>query len=247
MADGEDSTSAEKKKKPQLSRTVKDKWRAKQWYRVRAPALFQNAEMGETPALEPETLVGRTLETTLAEISGGGDLGKIHIKLRFRVESVSPEKVAETRFVGHELTTDYIRRLARRKRSKIDTSLPVVTKDGVEIQLKPVAVSEHRLQTRLRTMLRQKLRSLLQEEAASKTGAEFVRDMLNGELGKNLSQGLRLLYPLKKIEIRASEVRGIIPDSTPALAEAPTTPPPEGEVSPGPPGPQPEAAAPLSP
>lgn len=217
-------SSKDKKKSTTTARTIKDKWKAKQWYHVRAPGLFQHADMGETLALEPETLIGRTLETTLAELSGGGDLGKVHIKLRFRVESITGDKVAETRFIGHELTSDYIRRLARRKRSKIDTSLSVTTKDGVQITIKPVAVSEQRLQARLRTLLRQKLRSLLADEAAAKTGAEFVRDMLNGEMAKNLSQGLRQLYPLKKIEIRSSDVRGIIPESVPALGETPVAP-----------------------
>jgi ribosomal protein S3AE len=35
-------------KKATLARTVKDKWRSKHWYKVRAPGLFQLAELGET-------------------------------------------------------------------------------------------------------------------------------------------------------------------------------------------------------
>ncbi|HEY6238812.1 MAG TPA: 30S ribosomal protein S3ae, partial [Thermoplasmata archaeon] len=118
-------------KKTTLARTVKDKWRSKHWYKVRAPGLFQHAEIGETMASEPEQVVGRTLETTLQEVSGGADIGKAHIKLRFQIDRVSGDNFAESRFIGHELTSDYVRRLARRKRSKIDTSLLVTTKDGV--------------------------------------------------------------------------------------------------------------------
>lgn len=218
-------------KKATLARTVKDKWRSKHWFKVRAPGLFNHAEIGETMASEPEQVVGRTLELTLQEVSGGADIGKAHIKLRFQIERVSAENVAESRFIGHDLTTDYVRRLARRKRSKIDTSLPVTTKDGVEIVLKPVAVGEQRLQTRLRAELRAKLRSLLVEEAAKKTAPEFVREMLQGELGKVLAHGLKTLYPLKKIEIRSSIVLGSIADEVPpAPAAAPSEP--EGAVGP---------------
>ena len=209
-------------KKTTLARTVKDKWRSKHWYKVRAPGLFQHADLGETMASEPEQMVGRTLEVTLQDISGGADIGKAHIKLRFQVERVSGENVAESKFVGHELTSDYVRRLARRKRSKIDLSLPVRTKDGVEIILKPVAVGEQRLQTRLRAELRHKLRSLLVDEAALKTAPEFVREMLQGDLGKLLAHGLKTLYPLKKIEIRSSNVLGTIADEVP-VAEVPGT------------------------
>jgi small subunit ribosomal protein S3Ae len=222
-------------KKPALARTVKDKWRSKHWYKVRAPGLFQHVELGETVATEPEQVVGRTLEVTLPELSGGGDAAKAHIKLRFRIERISGDGVAEARFVGHDLTSDYVRRLARRKRSKIDTSFVVTTKDGVAIVVKPVAVGEQRLQSRLRAELRHKIVSLLVEEAKLRTSGEFVREMLQGELSKILAHGLKTLYPLKKIEIRRSEVRGVISDEI-APAEAPAVPE-------GPSGP--EMAAPV--
>ncbi|HYK93309.1 MAG TPA: 30S ribosomal protein S3ae [Thermoplasmata archaeon] len=228
-------------KKTTLARTVKDKWRSKHWFKVRAPGLFQHAEIGETMASDPDQVVGRTLETTLQEISGGADVGKAHIKLRFQIERVGGDTVAESRFIGHELTTDYVRRLARRKRSKIDLSILVTTKDGVEIVLKPVAVGEQRLQTRLRAELRHRLRSLLTEEATKKTAPEFVREMLQGELGKLLAHGLKDLYPLKKIEIRSSEIHGVISDEVAAAepAHAPATP--DG----GPEAPAMDAAAPV--
>ena len=217
-------------KKPALTRTVKDKWRSKHWYRVRAPGLFQHVELGETVATEPEQVIGRTLEATLPELSGAGDAGKAHVKLRFRIERISGDGVAEARFVGHDLTSDYVRRLARRKRSKIDLSLTVTTKDGVQVVLKPVAVGEQRLQTRLRAELRHKMVQILTEEAQLRTSPEFVREMIQGDLSKVLAHGVKTLYPLKKIEIRRSEVLGVISDEVsppepPAVTEA--TPPPE--------------------
>jgi len=212
-------------KKAPLARTVKDKWRSKHWFKVRAPGFFQHVELGETMASEPEQVVGRTLETTLQELSGGADIGKAHIKLRFRVERITGESVAEAVFIGHELTSDFVRRLARRKRSKIDLSIPVTTKDGVEITVKPVAVGEQRLQTALRTELRHRLEAILKEEAAAKTAAEFVREMLQGDLSKLLAHGVRTLYPLKKIEIRSSIVHGTIADEVPpAETAAPVAP-----------------------
>lgn len=217
-------------KKAPLARTVKDKWRSKHWFKVRAPGIFQHAELGETMASEPEQVVGRTLEMSLQEIGGGADIGKAHIKLRFRIDRLSGEHVAEASFIGHELTSDFVRRLARRKRSKIDLSLEVTTKDGVRIVVKPVAVGEQRLQTHLRTELRHRLETLLKEEAQAKTGAEFVKEMLGGDLSKLLAHGVRTLYPLKKIEIRCSEVLGVISDEV-AVEETPV-PPVEGGPAP---------------
>ena len=216
-------------KKTTLARTVKDKWRSKHWFKVRAPGLFQHVELGETVATEPEQVIGRTLEATLPELSGSADSGKAHIKLRFRIERLGGDGVAEARFIGHDLTSDYVRRLARRKRSKIDLALTVATKDGVQVVLKPVAVGEQRLQTRLRAELRHQMVTILTEEAAKRTSAEFVREMLQGELSKVLAHGLKTLYPLKKIEIRRSEVLGTIADDVPiaeptAIPESPAAP-----------------------
>ena len=211
-------------KKTALTRTVKDKWRAKHWYAIKAPGIFQHVDLGETMASEPEQVVGRTLETTMQDLSGGADIGRAHIKLRFRVDRISGENVAESRFIGHELTSDYVRRLARRKRSKIDTSLTVLTKEGVRIRLKPVAVGEQRLQSRLQTELRHRLRQLLTDEASQRTAPEFVREMLQGDLAKVLANGLRTLYPLKKIEIRRSDILGTIADEPSAEARGPVMP-----------------------
>ncbi|MGI0055504.1 MAG: 30S ribosomal protein S3ae [Thermoplasmata archaeon] len=216
------------------SRTVKDKWRAKVWYKVQAPGLFQHALLGETAANEPGQLIGRTLETTLEEVSGGMDVAKSHVKLRFQITQVAADQIAQTRFIGHELTSDYVRRLARRKRSKIDLSIEVATRDAVAMVLKPVAVGEQRLQTRLRAELRHKLRSVLVEEAAQRSAVEFVREILNGELTKILAHGVKSLYPLKKIEIRRSDVLGTIAEELPSTETGEVgapIPPPESPIA----------------
>ncbi len=226
-------------KKPTLARSVKDKWRSKHWFKIRAPGLFQHVDLGETAASEPEQIIGRTLEATLPELAGAQDTGKAHVKLRFRVERLTGDGFAEARFIGHDLTSDYVRRLARRKRSKIDLSLTVTTKDGVEIVLKPVAVGEQRLQTRLRAELRHRIVEVLTEEAKLRTSAEFVQQMIQGELSKLLAHGVKSLYPLKKIEIRRSLVLGIISDEIPT---APAESVPEGPAAPEAPA-EPVAAA----
>ncbi len=217
-------------KKPALARTVKDKWRSKHWFKIRAPGLFQHVDLGETAATEPEQLVGRTLEATLPELSGAADTGKAHVKLRFRLERLTGDGFAEARFIGHDLTSDYVRRLARRKRSKIDLSLTVTTKDGVDIILKPVAVGEQRLQTRLRAELRHRIVEVLTEEAKLRTSAEFVQEIIQGELSKLLAHGVKSLYPLKKIEIRRSVVLGVVSDEIPMVP--PEAAPPEGPSAP---------------
>ena len=101
----------------QVARKVKDKWKAKEWYKIHAPKMFNEAEIGDTPSVDPEFVIGRTVEVTVQDLTG--DFSKMHIKLKFKV-NVTEGMDAKTVFVGHDLTSDYVRRLTRRRKTKTD-------------------------------------------------------------------------------------------------------------------------------
>jgi len=109
------------------ARKVKDKWKAKGWFNLLAPEMFNRQVIGETPAEEPSKVMGRVTEVTVQDLTG--DFSKMHIKLHFRVADVRGTE-AHTQFVGHDMTSDYIRRLTRRKRTRTDAVFTVTTKDG---------------------------------------------------------------------------------------------------------------------
>ncbi|MEA3137096.1 MAG: small subunit ribosomal protein S3Ae, partial [Thermoplasmata archaeon] len=126
------------------ARRVKDRWKSKQWYKITAPAAFSNTVLAETLADEPEKLMARTVEATLHELTG--DMKQMHVKLFFQVKEVT-DLNAKTEFVGHTMTSDYVRRLVRRGNSKIPLVLDLQTKDGSRIRVKPFAVTDRRCQT----------------------------------------------------------------------------------------------------
>ena len=81
-----------KKTKVSAGRKVKDKWKAKEWYKIHAPRMFNEAEIGETPSADPEFVLGRTVEVTVQDLTG--DFSKMHIKLKFKVVSVDGYRLA---------------------------------------------------------------------------------------------------------------------------------------------------------
>ncbi|MGC8565966.1 MAG: 30S ribosomal protein S3ae, partial [Thermoplasmata archaeon] len=83
----------------------KDKWRAKIWYKIITPESFGSKEIAESPADDPQKMVGRIAETTLYNITG--DIKKEYVKLYFKVVSVDGS-IAKTVFIGHDVTQDYI-------------------------------------------------------------------------------------------------------------------------------------------
>ncbi|MCL2786850.1 MAG: 30S ribosomal protein S3ae [Methanomassiliicoccaceae archaeon] len=194
------------KKSKGTSRKIKDKWKAKEWYKVHAPRMFNEIEIGESPSADPNNLIGRTAEVTVQDLTG--DFSKMHIKLKFKITGIDGH-AAKTSFIGHELTSDYVRRLTRRKKTKTDHVVDAVTKDGFTIRIKPMSIAEKRIQTAQEEAIRQIMGETLMRLGTELTLSEIVRMIVSGEMAKELSKACRCVIPVKRIEIRRSEVLAI--------------------------------------
>jgi small subunit ribosomal protein S3Ae len=170
---------AEKKSRA-AARKIKDKWKAKVWYNLLAPEMFNKQLLGETPTDTPDKLVGRVTEVTVQDLTG--DFSKMHIKLAFRVSQVAGQD-ALTQFVGHDMTSDYIRRLTRRKRTRTDLTVDVVTKDGWNVRVKPMAITDRRIQSSKQRVIRTIMTKLVADVAAKQSIGEFVKGIISADRG----------------------------------------------------------------
>jgi len=184
-------------------RKAKDKWKSKTWYGVYAPVMFNKTEIGATCTNDPKNLIGRTIEATMHELTG--DFSKIHIKLKFKIDNISGTE-AHTYFMGHSLTSDYIRRLTRRKMSKMDSVIDVTTKDGYLVRVKPLAMAEHRIQTSQKKAIRNHMEEVVKKFAMENIMSEFIKGMAFGKLPVEIFHACKKVYPMKRIEIRKSEI-----------------------------------------
>ncbi len=189
--------------KSKSSRKVKDKWKEKTWFKIYAPEMFNSIELGETPAATPDELRERITEATVQDLTG--DFSKMHIKLRFKANSVTGSEV-HTQFIGHDLTNDYVRRLTRRKRTKTEHVVEAVTKDGYRIRVKPMVVTERRIQSSQETALRNVMVSVVAKQASSMVLSDVIKSIVSGDLAKDISNATKVIIPMKKVEIRRSEV-----------------------------------------
>ena len=196
---------AAKKVTRTTAKKMKDKWRAKQWYTIHAPDLFDNKEIPSTPADDPSKLKDRIVEVTMQELTS--DFAKSHIKLKFRINRIAGFD-AYTSFIGHEFTSDYIRRLTRRRRTKIDGVFDVTTKDGYRIRVKPMAIAEHRIQSSQKAIIRHRMQNVLLDVAQTKRMGEFISIMINGDVSRDIFRACKPIYRLKRIDIRRSEILG---------------------------------------
>jgi len=185
------------------ARKVRDKWRSKVWYTIIAPETFGSKELGMTPADDPEKVIGRVAETTLYDLTG--NFKKMHVKLYFKVSKIQGTN-AHTRFIGHDMTTDYIRRMIRRRRSRIDVIFNVQTSDGYRMRVKVLSVPDRRIKSSIKSEIRKKINEFLSEKAREMTFSEYAKYLIADDTPRELSKALKPIYPVRRMEIRKSEV-----------------------------------------
>jgi small subunit ribosomal protein S3Ae len=222
------------------SRKVKDRWKAKEWYKIHAPMMFNQVQLGETPSADPASLIGRTTEVTVHDLTG--DFSKMHVKLKFRVDDVRGFE-AHTIFVGQDLTSDYIRRLTRRKKTKTDHVIDVRTKDGYVVRIKPMSITDKRIQASQETAVRTLMTVETQKLAADMTISELVKSVISGELAKRLSIVSKVIVPIKRVEIRKTEVieMGSKEAQNQSIVEVPAEEAPVAPAAPAPAAPSEES------
>jgi len=189
-------------KKKQVGRRVEG-WKAKSWYKVYTPETLGKVYIGDTIANDPESVVGRIMQTTLGEIIN--DYSRQNVKMKFRVATVTGD-AAYTEFVGHELTRDYMRSLVKRRTSRIDCHIPVITKDGKKVELTATCYTL----TRANLSQTHAIRGLMAQKIAEIGKENDFNGLLNGivtgEISKELFKAVKPLFPVRRVEIIKSHI-----------------------------------------
>jgi small subunit ribosomal protein S3Ae len=229
-------------KKSQTGRKVEG-WKAKSWFKIHVPEVFGKPYIGDTISNDPATVMGRILQTTLGEIIQ--DYTKQHIKIRVKVTGVAGD-AAYTEFVGHELTRDYMRSMVKRRTSRIDTILSVTTKDGKILRITMTCLTLTRANLSQVHAIRSAMTRFLQAYAAQREFPALVKDMVAGEITKELFKLVKPIYPVRRVEIIKSRVEPEKKAGEAVREQAPPEPvaekPAAPEAAPAP-GPKPEEKA----
>ncbi|MFO8110084.1 MAG: 30S ribosomal protein S3ae [Thermoplasmata archaeon] len=195
-----------RRKSRRASRRVKDKWKSKRWYSIVAPDMFKGAKVGETPSADPELLLGRISEISLQDLAG--DFSKVHVKVKLRINSIRGGE-CRTQFHGHGMTSDFVRRLTRRRRSKINPAFDVTTKEGYEIRIKVLSVTNKRINSSIKRSLRNKQMEIISETASKSSLSQLVQKMLFGSLASQIKKECKTIYPLRTVEICKSKILSV--------------------------------------
>jgi small subunit ribosomal protein S3Ae len=190
---------AEKKTK------VVDKWKLKSWYSIIAPEAFESREIGQLVSSDESNLLNRVVKIGLGDMTGSFSQATAYTALYFRIKEVKG-KSAHAIFIGHELVPGYVRTLARRRRSVINQVDDVVTKDGVPMRIKVICISGVKVSEPLRADLRKAISEGVKMLAKSTDSGTLVQELVFGKLSAKLFNGIKKIGPIKRVEIRKSEL-----------------------------------------
>lgn len=177
--------------------------KSKQWYKVISPEMFGRSPVGETIAYDPEKVVGRIIETTLGDLTN--NFSKQNTKLKFRVDRIAGDS-AYTKFVGHEMTTDYLRSLVKRRTSRIDSIIDIATTDGYQVRVKPSCFTVKRARANQVKSIREISKNVILEKSKGLDLNQLIQDIVNGKLSLDIYKEAKMVYPLRRVEVRKTQI-----------------------------------------
>lgn len=176
----------------------------KQWYEIVSPKMFGERVIGETLAVDPKQLVGRSFEASIVEVSN--DFSRFFVKLNFKISEVSGSK-ALTKLVGHDVMNERIYRMVQRHVRRVDVIQDVVTKDGVKLRVKTVFTLARRVNTALKKAARKVAREIVDAEAKKTAFEQLMQSVIKGDLQHKIRKECGKIYPVANVEIRKTEVK----------------------------------------
>ncbi|MFA4848230.1 MAG: 30S ribosomal protein S3ae [Methanoregula sp.] len=192
-------------KKKQVGRRVEG-WKAKSWYKVHTPDNLGKVFIGDTIANDADNVIGRIMTSTLGEITN--DYAKQHMKMSFKINSVAGDS-AYTEFVGHDVTRDYLRSLVKRRSSRIDCHVPLVTKDGKKVHLTISCYTFARANISQEHAIRKIITDAVTAQASAWDLTTLVNVIVSGEISRDLFKAVKIIYPTRRVEVVKSKVEPI--------------------------------------
>jgi ribosomal protein S3AE len=189
--------------KPKRQEKVVKRWKGKDWFTILAPEYFGENVIAETPATDPKTIIGRTVEVNVSDLIG--QKGKDYQKIRFRADRVDGKKV-HTSFCGYFCIREYISRVVRKRLQKIEIIDSVKTKDEWVLQVSSVAIMNRNVDSNVQKKVRVWMSDQLGQVASRSAIDEFVKFIIAGTVQHKMKKQGSRIYPVRFFEIAKIEV-----------------------------------------
>lgn len=178
-------------------------WKGKRWYTITSPKMFGAKQIAEAPVGDPKQVIGRTLTTFLSDLTG--DPSKYFYKVKLKINNFEGNN-AETEFISHECSRDFVSRMIRRRVRRIDNRVITTTNDA-KIIVKSLATAMKKADTTVEKAIRRKIADEIVKIANGTSLEDFMKGVFSGEIQKIIKKEASKVYPVREFEITKVEKR----------------------------------------
>lgn len=202
-----------------LKKKAQDPFARKEWYDVKAPALFSVRNVGKTLVNRSaglknanDSLRGRIFEVSLADLQN--DESHSFRKIKLRVDDVQGKQCL-TNFYGMDFTSDKLRSLVRKWQTLIEAHLDVKTSDDYLLRVFVIAFTRSQMGQIKRTtyaqsaqvrQIRKKMFDIIQAEAKDCSLADLVKKFGPEVIGNEIQKQTKGIYPLQNCFVRKVKI-----------------------------------------
>jgi len=183
---------------PKQRKKTVDKWKKKSWYVIVAPSEFESKELGETISEKPESLIGRVVSVSGRTLANQPK--KQHIQLKFKITEVKANK-AITIAIGHEIKDNFLRRIVRRRTSKIMSVKEYKTQDNQNFKIKIIVISEKKASRVQKTSVRKRIEEQTKKIVSGIESRKLIDELVFGTIVNKLYSEVKKIVPIKRVEI----------------------------------------------
>ncbi len=175
-----------------------DKKKKRKWYSIVAPKGFGNAELGESFVSTPQNMIGKRIRINPAHIT---KIRSSNIRLTFQVTDIKEEK-GLTELIKYQILPNQITRIVRKRKSKLDTSQILESKDKVNLTIKTIIVTRSKIQRGAFSALKNQALAQIKETIEKENFNKLLDLIISYELQRSLKNSLKTITPIQTVEIK---------------------------------------------
>jgi ribosomal protein S3AE len=178
------------------------KIKKKRWFAIHANELFSDMVLGETSGYEISTCMGKSLKINLMVLTN--EVKNQSVNIRFKVTRIQDDKVYADH-IAYILSPAYIKRVVRRRHTRLDEAHVFTTADGVKVSIKPLLITRTLCERSTIASLHKHSQKMMSSAVSQLKLDELFSDIITQKLQRDMRKGLNKIFPVKTYEIKKLE------------------------------------------
>ena len=123
-----------------------------------------------------------------------------HITARLKITSIASDK-AFTRIIGCRVDNSYLKRMVRRRKTKVENIVVVETADRSKLKVSAVTICGTRVEKAKEKAVRKAMGEVIISEAKGAKFDVFMQQLMFGGDSKKIFNKIKSIAPIQRVEI----------------------------------------------